>query len=141
MGEKEWEAHNILDVFGDQVARQLLVLASQQPMTADEFTDHLDASAPTIYRRLNHLEEYNLITTDLDVDTDGNHSQTYETTLKRISLDIAGTGYDVSLTHRQDVGGQFGDFWNDLKEASPDIQSNADDSDASDIVFTEGTDG
>lgn len=141
MGEKEWEAHNILDVFGDQVARQLLVLANQQPMTADDFTDHLDASPPTIYRRLNYLEQYNLITTDLDVDTDGNHSQLYETTLKRISLEVADDGYQLNLTHRQDVGGQFGDFWSDLNDASPDIQPPDDDTGENHFGFTEGTDG
>lgn len=119
MGEKEWDPMNVFDLFGDELARQILVLASDRPLSVDELATHLDSSLPTVYRRVNALREYDLVTERQQIDTDGNHYKTVETTLSRISLEIEDGGYNVDIKVRQSLVDQFGDFWSDLGQSSP----------------------
>lgn len=119
MGEKQWAPTNIFDVFGDQLARQILVLTSERPMSADDLSDHLDASPPTIYRRINALIEYDLMKSQQQVDESGHHYQTFETTLKRIAFEIEDGGYNIDVQMRRSLVDQFNAFWSDLEESSP----------------------
>lgn len=119
MGEKEWDPSDVFDVFGDTMARRILVLASERPLSADDLAEQLDVSRPTIYRRVNALRNYDLLRERQQIDADGNHYQRFETTLKRVTLEIGDGGYDVSLTMRQRLADQFESFWNDLEETTP----------------------
>lgn len=115
---KEWDPQNVFDVFGSEHARQILVLASMRPMSAEELADHCDTSRPTIYRRLNALQEYDLVTEHLELDDDGHHYKTYETSLQRICFEVEDGGFNIDIQLRQDLVEQFGDFWGDLENAS-----------------------
>lgn len=119
MGEKEWDPSNVFDVFGDRLARRLLVLASDRAAAADELAAALDVSEPTVYRRLNALAEYDLVAEDQQIDADGHHYKTYETTLKRVTMEIEGGGYNVDLELRQDLADSFDAFWSGLEESGP----------------------
>lgn len=120
MGEKEWTPANVFDVFGDQLARRILVLASERAMSADDLCDHFDASAPTIYRRINTLIEHDLMRGRQQVDDDGHHYQTFETTLKRVAFEIEDGGYTIDMQMRRSLVEQFEAFWSDLEDSSPD---------------------
>lgn len=82
MSDKEWEAENIFDLFGDTLARHILVLTSRIPMAADELADYLDVSHPTIYRRINTLQNYDLLEKEFQITADGHNDKTFETTLR-----------------------------------------------------------
>lgn len=118
MGDKEWSPSDVFDVFGDALSRQILVLASEQPLSADDLAEYLDTSAPTVYRRLNGLQEYDLITESQQIDTDGNHYQTFETTMKRISFELTEGGYKIDLQMRHSLADRFDSFWTDLEQSS-----------------------
>lgn len=120
MGGKEWTPDNVLDIVGDDLARRILVLTSERPLSADDLSDYLDTSSPTIYRRVNALIEYDLLVERQQVDGDGNHYKTFETTLKRVAFEIDEGGYNVDLQMRQDLAGQFESFWSDLERSAPD---------------------
>lgn len=120
MGEKEWSPSDVFDVFGDSLARRILVLASDRALSADEFAEQFDASRPTIYRRLNALIDYDLVRESQQIDMSGNHYQVYETTLKRVSFEIEGGGYTIDMTMRQSLAEQFESFWTDLEESQTD---------------------
>lgn len=117
MAEKEWSPSDVFDVFGDSLARRILVLASDRPLSADELADQFDASRPTIYRRLNALIDYDLLRKQQEINTDGNHYQVYETTLKRVTFEIEGGGYTIDMTVRQSLADQFESFWSGLEES------------------------
>lgn len=119
MGEKEWDPSNVFDVFGDRLARRLLVLASQRAAPADELADALDVSEPTVYRRLNELGEYDLVAEHQQIDADGHHYKTYETTLRQVTLEIDRGGYNVDLELRQDLVDSFDSFWTELEQSQP----------------------
>lgn len=115
---KEWEPETVFDVLESDVARRILVLASREPMSADELADGCDASLPTIYRRVNVLLEYDFLTEDRELDSDGNHYKTFETALERITFEIEGDGISVTLDRRRSLLDQFEDFWSDLGESA-----------------------
>lgn len=120
MAEKEWNPSDVFDVFGDDLARQILVLASDRPVSADELADLLNVSEPTVYRRLNALLDYDLLTKQQQIDPEGNHYQTVETTLRKVVMEIEDGGYNVNLQMRQSIADQFTSFWSDLDQGRPD---------------------
>lgn len=114
MSGKEWDPGGIFDLFGDGLSRRILVLASEQPLSADELATTLEASHPTVYRRLNALLEHDLVVEHQQIDADGNHYKTFETTLKRVAFEVEDGGYNVDVRMRQSLVDQFGDLWSDL---------------------------
>lgn len=114
MANKEWEPSNIFDIFGDKLARRILVYADQHPISAEELADHLDASSPTIYRRLNALADYDLLSEEIQVDDDGHHYSTFETALDEITFAVDDGGYTIDIQIKEEPGDQFEGFWSDL---------------------------
>lgn len=119
MSEKEWEPTDVFDLFGDELTRRILVLASDRPLSADDAASMLDASPPTIYRRFNELHEYDLVKERQQIDKDGNHYKTFETTLNKVVLEIENGGFNINLQMRKSLVDQFGDMWSDLGQSSP----------------------
>lgn len=115
MGEKEWVPTDVFDVFGDSLARQILVLASDRPLSAGELAKRLDVSRPTIYRRVNALIDYDLLRERKEIDVQGNNYQLFETTLRRVTFEIEDGGYNIDLAMRQRLADQFESFWSDLE--------------------------
>lgn len=118
MGEKEWVPSDVFDVFGDALARRILVLASDRPVSADDLATQLDFSKPTIYRRVNALIDYDFLRERQQIDVKGNHYQSYETTLRSVTLEINDGGYNINLSMRQSLADQFESFWTDLEGAA-----------------------
>lgn len=112
---KEWEPETVFDVFGSEYARQILALASVEPMSAQELSEHTDASLPTTYRRVNALREYDLLRADTRVDTDGNHYETFETSMERVCFEVEDGSFTVDIQLSRDLVDQFGEFWRDLE--------------------------
>lgn len=118
MGEKEWEPSDVFDVFGDALARRILVLASDRPLSADDLAQQLEVSRPTIYRRVNALIDYDLLRESEQIDVKGNNYQSFETTLQRVTFEIDNGGYNIDLTMRQSLAEQFDSFWTGLEASS-----------------------
>lgn len=122
MGEKEWDPADLFDVFGDHLARQILVLASEQPVSAQDLATELNVSEPTIYRRVNALADYDLLAEQQQLDSEGNHYRTVETTLQKLELEIEDGGYNINLQVRQSLTDRFDSFWAELdgsRQAGP----------------------
>lgn len=112
---KEWDPETIFDVLGSERARRILSIASVRPVSADDLATALDASLPTVYRRVNALLDYDLLTEDTQIDAEGNHYKTYETNLQRICFEVDDGGFTVDIQLRRDMVDQFEDFWTDLE--------------------------
>lgn len=119
MGDKEWVAENIFELFGDRLARDILLHLYRQPMSADELAHRFDVSKPTIYRRLNALTEYGLVAEQQEIDDSGHHYKVFETVLKNLSVELSEENYEIELTKRRDILGQFEAFWSDLEDGAP----------------------
>lgn len=127
MSEKEWDPETVLDVFGDSLARRILVVASERPVSAEKLSELFDASSPTVYRRLNELSEYDLLREDRRVDSEGTHYTAYETTLDSVVFEIEDGGYTIDIQLRQGLVEGFENFWADLEGASSGPELDVDD--------------
>lgn len=114
----EWTHASLFEVFGDDLVREILVMASEGPVSAETIADHAEASKPTVYRRLDTLEELELVEADRRVDPDGNHYREFVTTVKRIAVEIEDGGVEIDLRIRRDVSDRFEAFWSELEETS-----------------------
>lgn len=88
-------------IFQDETARTILAKTSTQAMTVNELASHVDASKPPIYRRIERLEEYDLLTASIQ--PTGSHQETvYRATFDRLVLDLEdGTySYQIERTER-----------------------------------------
>lgn len=115
---KEWEPEHLLEVLASEAARRILVHCADEPRSAEELADHLDTSLPTVYRRLNALEEYDLLRSETRIDPDGNHYQTFTTAVDHVSVAIDEAGIVAEVERERDVVDRFGAFWDDLERLS-----------------------
>lgn len=120
---KEWEPETIFDVFGSERAREILAMASVEPMSAQEFADRTGASLPTIYRRINALQEYDLLEEQTEIDKQGNHYKTFETNLEEVCFQIEDGSFTVDLRLRHDLVDKFDELWGDLESGQEDENS------------------
>lgn len=99
---REWDPQNVFDVFGDEGARRILALASEQPVSAEEIAAELAISQPTVYRRLDVLEDYDMLRQERRVDDDGHHHKEFRTTLESAEFDVRDGEFVIDLTLSQD---------------------------------------
>jgi len=99
----DWDPETLFDVLGSEEVRRILALADREPTSAGELADRLDVSQPTVYRRLDACEAYDLVERGTTIDDEGNHYQVYETNLERLCYVVDDGGFDVHVELRQDV--------------------------------------
>lgn len=87
----------IADVLDDRYARAILAAASREPMAAQELAATLDADPSTVYRRLDTLEERDLVSSYVQPRSDGHHYSVYRTRLRRVTVELEDGEYRVSV--------------------------------------------
>ncbi len=80
------EPPELLTLLDDEYARRILGLLSEGAHRGRELSERCEFSRPTVYRRLNRLEDAGLVRSELRLDPDGNHCK--EFTLARDALRI-----------------------------------------------------
>ncbi|MDY6819215.1 MAG: helix-turn-helix domain-containing protein [Halobacteriales archaeon] len=123
MGSKEWHPDSIFALLTDEIARDILPAVYDEPASASELADQLDVSLPTIYRRINALTEYDLLTRQLATDPAGNQYHQYKTTLHQCILTVEDGEVQIQLKGRSDIAAQFETLWTDLTPAHAFIES------------------
>jgi predicted transcriptional regulator len=91
---------DLFDLLDDQYARTILEATRDEARRARELIELCDASKPTVYRRLNRLEDAGLVTARQTYDPDGHHCQVFRATLDEIVVDVGPDGLraDVELS-------------------------------------------
>jgi predicted transcriptional regulator len=98
----------VLSLLDDECARTILIATSEKPMSADALSEECDASAPTIYRRIDRLDEHDLLEEQQEMDPDGHHYKTYAARLERVAVDIKDGTMDVDVYRRgEDAADRF----------------------------------
>lgn len=112
-----WDPENLYEVLASESARTILVTAKRGPKSADDLAERCEKSMPVVYRRINVLQEYDLLTERTEVDPEGNHYSTYETALDRVCFDVSPTGMEprLSVDRDRDLVDRFNDLWTDLE--------------------------
>lgn len=83
-------ADELLDLLGADLNRQILLVTSEEPRSADAVAERCDASLPTVYRHVDDLESAGLLTEATKYDDDGNHYKTYAAALSELTVRLDG---------------------------------------------------
>jgi predicted transcriptional regulator len=114
---KAWDPDDIFDVLASEDVRRILVVTSVQPMSAKELADICDRSLATIYRRIQAMENYNLLSEELTMDPDGNQYNEYRSDLDEITISIEEGQLNVSIDIEKDTVDQFAELIENLERS------------------------
>lgn len=89
-------------LFEDEYARAILRHTSAEPLAARELMDRCAASKATVYRRLNRLQEYDLLESRLEHDPDGHHHRVFAAALDEVTITVADGNFELSLVRSSD---------------------------------------
>lgn len=86
----------ILALLGDNYARRLLALLIERPRTGRELNAETDMSRPTMYRRLERLDENGLVRTEMQFDPDGHHRKRFHATVSGFDFEVSPDGINAN---------------------------------------------
>lgn len=100
----------LAELLGDECVRAILVEAKREPCSAAELSDRVGVSEATVYRRLDRLQEYDLVTEDIEPVPGGKDYRRYRTRLDGIELDLDEDGFEVTVSRRESMADRFTRF-------------------------------
>lgn len=80
------DPEELLSLLGEDYTHDILAMTREEAVPAREIADRLDISRPTVYRRLNSLQEAGLVDTSLALHSEGHHRQQFRATVDEVSL-------------------------------------------------------
>jgi predicted transcriptional regulator len=105
----------VLDTIGDEHARHLLAAISREPRSAKELAEECDLSLPTVYRRIEMLEEHALVTDRTCVTEDGNEYNVYESNFESTVVTLNDDDeYQVRVYRENNLPDRFSQLWEEL---------------------------
>lgn len=105
----------ILDVLGDDQARAILAALEEEPQSANELADRLELSLPTVYRRIDRLEEHGLVEHKSIISTDGNHYNVYACEFDSAVVLLRGGEYDVEVLRHDSIPDRSGQLREEIR--------------------------
>ena len=88
---------DIVDVLGDEYVQTILAQTHTEPRSVDSLSDACDADPSTIYRRIDRLQEAELLEDQQRLDPDGHHYKVYTASLREVRIRLEEGGYDVEI--------------------------------------------
>jgi len=105
----------LLALLDDEYARAILAELTTEPMSVTELCTACEMSDATAYRRLDRLQDANLVTDRQELDPDGHHYKCYVTTVEDVTVTFADGSYDVAVTRSStDPADRFTDLFEGL---------------------------
>jgi DNA-binding transcriptional regulator GbsR (MarR family) len=107
----------VFALLDDEYARSLLLATSHEPMTASELSNQCEMSKSTVYRRLNKLEQCNLVAAVHVPDPDGNHKKRYEAQLDELVVSLTEGEFELNVqttTRTREFADAFTNLWEGL---------------------------
>lgn len=109
---------DILNTIGDEHARRILATLSNGPHSAKELGEKCDLSLPTVYRRIELLEEHDLVRERTIVAEDGNHYRTFECNFNSTVISLSNEEFDVKIYRSENLPDRFNELWDDLSRTT-----------------------
>lgn len=94
---KEWNPETVFDVLGSDVAREILTATSKRPLSAPALADRCGVSEPTIYRRIDALQDYDLLDQEREIGDDGHHYHRYAASLEAARIRLEDGEFEIDL--------------------------------------------
>lgn len=107
----------ILDLLGYDYVREILVATSQEPMSAKDLGDTLEADLSTMYRHTENMVKHNLLTEKTRISEDGSHHSVYVANVDHVDIDIENGELTINITVRESPAERFTRVWDDIRES------------------------
>lgn len=107
----------VLDVLGDEYAREVLIATHTRPMTATTIADEIGAARSTVYDRIDDLTAAGFLTERTRRDDDGTHTAEYAARLDRLTVHVSEEGFETEpdLTDRDEAADRLHALWSDIQ--------------------------
>ncbi|MFC6615153.1 winged helix-turn-helix domain-containing protein [Halopenitus salinus] len=107
---------DLIEVLGNKYNTDILA-AADDPKSAQELSDELDVPIATCYRRIDELQEADLLELhDRPLSEDRRRINVYRRRVERVSVEFA-DGVDVDLEERSAVTNRLDEVWRNLSNA------------------------
>ncbi len=116
--ESQWNPDNIIEVLASSESRTILSAASVRPVSAEELEQVCDVSLPTVYRRINVLVEYDLLSEEQAIDPEKGQYKRFRTDLQEVRLVVEDGGFDIEVKLRRDTVDKLDEVMRDLSEGA-----------------------
>lgn len=91
------DSAEILRLLDDEYARAILTATSREPMSANELTTAIDASPPTVYRRVDALKDAGLLEEDMRYESSGHHYGVYRAVVERVTVEFVDGEFELAV--------------------------------------------
>lgn len=105
----------IFDALADDTTATILAETSERECSAEELSDVVDASASTVYRRIDKLVEEGMLTEHLQLDRRGDHYHVYRAAVHRVEARIEEGSIETFVERREDDVDRFVRLWEDIR--------------------------
>lgn len=106
----------LFELLADEYAREILAQANCEPMSARQLAAACNAHHSTIYRRIEELENFDLLIGQQRLDPeDGHHFTVYRTTMEEITVHLDRDQYVVALRRTEDPIDRMATMWRQLR--------------------------
>ncbi len=85
----------VVDLLTDEYARQILRAVTGEAKPACELVELLGVSRPTVYRRLDDLEDAGLVEPAMSFDPDGHHRREFRAAFEELTVTLTADGFGV----------------------------------------------
>ncbi len=104
------DAAALTDLLADDCARHILIETKNDPCSASELSARIDASEPTIYRRLERLQQHDLVSEEIRPVTDGKNYKVYQAQLHSVTLELTDENFEITVSRRERMADRFTRF-------------------------------
>ncbi len=88
---------DVVDVLGDEYMWTILEQTREEPQSVDALSDVCGADPSTIYRRVERLQEEELLRDHQQLDPGGHHYKVYSARLREVRIRLEETGFEVDV--------------------------------------------
>lgn len=105
----------LFDALHDETSCAILALITDRARSVGELAELLDKSPSTIYRRMETLQSYDLVTEGLELDRNGHHRHLYRSSVRRLVVEFADETVTIRVQHRGDAVDRFTRLWKTMQ--------------------------
>jgi hypothetical protein len=97
----------LVDLLSDDYAWEILVHTRNEAKSVDALSDACDADPSTIYRRVERLQNVDLLSDEQELDPDGHHYKVYTANLDAVHVTLDDDGFVVDVERREAPADRF----------------------------------
>ncbi|GAA0523780.1 Helix-turn-helix domain-containing protein [Halorubrum aquaticum] len=97
--ESAADTRKVYSLLDDEYARQILIETYEETRSASALCDVCDASEATVYRRLERLQQQDLVESVQEIDPDEGPHEVYAARLDHVSIDLTAAGFEIDIEY------------------------------------------